>query len=35
MRILITSDIHGNIKQLNYVLQKNNNVDYHLDAGDS
>lgn len=35
MKILITSDIHKNLKNLNKVLKKHSPVDYHLDAGDS
>lgn len=35
MRILITSDIHRNINALTKVLKKHNDVEYHLDAGDS
>lgn len=35
MKILITSDIHRNIKRLNEIIKKHPNTDYHLDAGDS
>lgn len=35
MKILITSDIHRDLKGLNRVLQKVKEYDYHLDAGDS
>lgn len=35
MKILITSDIHKDLKRLNKVLTKHQKLDYHLDAGDS
>lgn len=35
MKILITSDIHGNESNLNKIISKNQDSDFHLDAGDS
>lgn len=35
MPILITSDIHGNTKNLNKLLKKHPNIKTHLNAGDS
>lgn len=35
MKILITSDIHRDINGLNKILNKEQNNDYHFDAGDS
>jgi|SRR5690554_4021944 len=35
MKILITSDIHKDLKRLTKVFNKHQNLDYHLDAGDS
>ena len=35
MKILITSDIHGNYEALMAVKNKHQDCEYHLDAGDS
>lgn len=35
MKILITSDIHGNERNLNKIISKHQDSDFHLDAGDS
>lgn len=35
MKILITSDIHKDLKSLNHILEKEKNIKTHLDAGDS
>ena len=35
MKILITSDIHNDIKSLEKVLKEHPDIDFHLDAGDS
>lgn len=35
MKILITSDIHGNKQSLEKIINKHQDCDYHLDAGDA
>lgn len=35
MKILITSDIHRNMTALNKILNEHQDLNYHLDAGDS
>lgn len=35
MKILITSDIHRNIANLNKILELEKDANYHLDAGDA
>lgn len=35
MKILITSDIHKNLRKLEKFLKKHSPFDYHLDAGDA
>ncbi|MCF7930340.1 MAG: YfcE family phosphodiesterase [Acholeplasmataceae bacterium] len=34
MKLLITSDVHGDEKRLLEVIKKHKDVDYHLNAGD-
>lgn len=34
MKLLITSDIHGDLEALLKVIKKHQDVDYHLNAGD-
>jgi putative phosphoesterase len=34
LKLLITSDIHGNIERLDGVAKKHKDVDYHINAGD-
>ena len=34
MKLLITSDLHGKIERLKKVIQKHQDVDLHLNAGD-
>ncbi len=34
MKLLLTSDVHGNYKNLEEVIKKHPDIAYHLDAGD-
>jgi uncharacterized protein len=34
MKLLITSDVHGNEERLKEVVRKHKDIDYHLNAGD-
>jgi putative phosphoesterase len=34
VKILITSDVHSNLKNLNEITKKENNISYHFDLGD-
>ncbi len=34
MKLLITSDVHGDLDALSAVIEKHKDIDYHLNAGD-